>query len=131
MLFLPVNKHLHWSLCLFNPGSVMQLTDSDEILITIDEVHDLLQQALYEAEAKALKEAKKKNNGEEYDEFNAEEQLEQLINFTADKVVARVEAQAESRAHAEAEVAKGTKRKRQTLKKKMSQTEDSPNRKKL
>ena len=100
-----------------------------DILITIDEVHDLMQQAdnLHEAEAKVLKEAKRKNN---YDEYNAEKQLQQLINFTADKVVARVEAQAESRAHAEAEAAKGTKRKCQTPKKKMSQTEDSPIRKK-
>ena len=76
---------------------------------------------MYEVEAKLLKEAKKKNNYEEYDEFNAEEQLQQLIDFTADKVVGRAEAQAESRAHAEAESAKGTKRKRQTPKKVLNQ----------
>jgi len=37
-----------------------------DIFITIDEVHDVMQQAsiLYEAEAKVLKEAKKKNNCE-------------------------------------------------------------------
>ncbi len=103
------------------------------ILITIDEVHDLMQQAdnLYEVEAQLLNEAKKKNNYEEYDEFNAEDQLQQLINFTADKVVNRAEAPAESRAHAEAEAAKGTKRKRQTPRKKMFQPQDSLNRKKI
>ena len=58
---------------------------------------------MYEVEAKLLKEVKKKNNYEEYNEFNAEDQLQQLINFTADKVVGRVEAQAEWKAHAEAE----------------------------
>ncbi len=32
MLILPVDKHLHWPLCVvFNPGSVMQFTDSDDI----------------------------------------------------------------------------------------------------
>ncbi len=89
------------------------------ILITIDEVHELMQEAdkLYEVEANLLKEAKKKNDYEEYDEFNAEEQLQQLINFTTDKVVGRAEAQAESRAHAEAEAAKGTKGKDKLLRK--------------
>jgi hypothetical protein len=44
-----------------------------DILITIDEVHGLVQQAdnLY----------KEENNYEEYDEFNAKEHLQQLINF--------------------------------------------------
>ncbi len=46
-----------------------------------------------------LKEAKKKKDFEEYDEFNAEDQLQQLISFTADKVGGREEAQAESRTH--------------------------------
>jgi hypothetical protein len=86
---------------------------------------------LYEVEAKLLKEAKKKNDYEEYDIFNTEEQLQQLIYFTADKVVGRAETQAESRALAEAETAKGTKGKRQTPKKKMSKTEDSRNRKRI
>ena len=32
MLVIPVNKALHWSLCVvFHPGSVTQFTDSDDV----------------------------------------------------------------------------------------------------
>ena len=85
---------------------------------------------LYEREAKMLKEANKSKDYEEYDEFNAEEQLQQLINFTANTVVGRAEAPAESLAHAEAEAAKATKQKRPSPQKKLSQSEDSHSRQK-
>ncbi len=97
-----------------------------DILITIDEVHDLMQQAdnLHEAEAKVLKEAKKKNNYEEYDEFNAKEQLQQLIKFTADNAVGRAEAQMHMQKMRQLKLQKGKDllRKRR-LKQKTVQTE--------
>ncbi len=67
-------------------------------LISMDEFHELMQHAdnLYKAKAMLLKEAKTMMDFEKYDEFNAEDQMQQLINFTEVKVVGRAEAQGES-----------------------------------
>jgi ribosomal protein S4E len=67
-----------------------------KFLITLEEGKEFMKAAhnLYEVDATMLTETKTKKKHAEFVDFIAEDQLQQLVRFSAGKVVARAEAQA-------------------------------------